>query len=82
VDIAVPARDIQSSLAEGAGHLLEAITLVDDYRGAGVDAGQRSLTFALRFRSDSRTLTAAEATEAKDAGVALARRRHGATLRV
>ena len=81
VDIAVPARDIQSSLAAGAGHLLEAITLVDDYRGAGVDAGQRSLTFALRFRSGSRTLTAAEATEAKDAGVALARSRHGAALR-
>jgi phenylalanyl-tRNA synthetase beta chain len=35
----------------------------------------------LRFRSGSRTLTAAEATEAKDAGVALARSRHGAALR-
>ena len=72
---------LQSALIEGAGELLESLALVDDYRGSGIDEKQKSLTFALRFRSDDRTLTAGEATEAKDAGVALAAARHGATLR-
>lgn len=81
VNRAIAAEEIRQALVEGAGELLESISLVDDYRGAGVEADQRSLTFALRFRSPDRTLTAAEATEAKDAGVALAAKRHQAVLR-
>lgn len=81
VDASVPAGEVQRTVAAGAGELLEAITLVDDYRGAGVPEGRKSLTFALRFRAADRTLTAAEATEAKLAGLALATDRHEATLR-
>jgi phenylalanyl-tRNA synthetase beta chain len=77
----IPAGDVRSAVIEGAGELLEDARLVDDYRGPGVPDGTKSLTFALRFRADDRTLTAAEATEAKLAGVALAASRHGATLR-
>jgi phenylalanyl-tRNA synthetase beta chain len=54
---------------------------VDDYRGSGVDEGQKSLTFALRFRAPDRTLTAAEASDAKLAGLARATALYGATLR-
>ena len=46
-----------------------------------MDAGRKSLTFALRFRASDRTLTAAEATEAKLAGVAVATERFGAAIR-
>jgi len=81
VDQGIPAGDIQATLAEGAGELLEGIALVDDYRGEGVEPGHRSLTFALRFRAADKTLTALEATEAKDRGVSLAALRHGAALR-
>ena len=81
IDADVAAGEVRDSLAEGAGALLEGIRLVDDYRGDGLPAGQKSLTFALRFRADDRTLTAAEATEAKLAGVAVASERFGATLR-
>jgi phenylalanyl-tRNA synthetase beta chain len=77
----VPAAEVQAALAEGAGELLESLRLVDDYRGQGVPEGAKSLTFALRFRAPDRTLTAAEATEAKLAGVATATERFGATLR-
>ncbi|WP_309714116.1 phenylalanine--tRNA ligase subunit beta [Pseudolysinimonas sp.] len=76
-----PAADVRDAVIEGAGELLEDARLVDDYRGAGVPEGSKSLTFALRFRAADRTLTAAEATEAKLAGVALAASRLGATLR-
>ncbi len=81
VDASVPAGELRDALVTGAGALLESLRLVDDYRGQGVPEGAKSLTFSLRFRADDRTLTAAEATEAKLAGVAVARERFGATLR-
>lgn len=77
----LPAAEVRDALVEGAGDLLESLRLVDDYRGAGVPDGAKSLTFALRFRAPDRTLTAAEATDAKLAGVAVAAKRFGATLR-
>jgi phenylalanyl-tRNA synthetase beta chain len=72
---------LQDALAEGAGELLENITLVDIYRGEGVDDDKQSVTFALRFRAPDRTLTQEEATEAKNAGLAHAASRFGAVLR-
>ncbi len=77
----VIAADLAQALRDGAGELLESLRLVDDYRGQGVPEGQKSLTFALRFRAADRTLTQAEATEAKLAGVAEATSRFGATIR-
>jgi phenylalanyl-tRNA synthetase beta chain len=77
----IPAGSVLATVIEGAGELLEHAALVDDYRGAGVPEGSKSLTFALRFRAPDRTLTAAEASEAKAAAVALAATRHGATTR-
>lgn len=81
VPVEVAAGDLRAALVEGAGDLLESLRLVDDYRGTGVPDGSKSLTFALRFRAPERTLTAAEATESKLAGVAVAAERFGATLR-
>ncbi|GEK80384.1 phenylalanine--tRNA ligase subunit beta [Agrococcus baldri] len=81
VPIDVPAGEVRRAVREGAGALLEHIALVDDYRGTGLGEQQKSLTFALRFRAADRTLTAAEASEAKLAGLAVAAERHGATLR-
>ncbi|GAA2754461.1 phenylalanine--tRNA ligase subunit beta [Amnibacterium kyonggiense] len=77
----VPADGVRDAVVSGAGALLEAIDLVDDYRGAGLPDGAKSLTFALRFRAPDRTLTAAEATAAKHAGVEVAAERWGARLR-
>lgn len=81
VPVDVPAGELLATVREGAGDLLETVRLVDDYRGAGLDEGTKSLTFALRFRADDRTLTAAEASEAKQAAVRLASERQGAALR-
>ena len=77
----VPAGDVLATITAGAGELLETAHLVDDYRGAGVPEGSKSLTFALRFRATDRTLTAAEASEAKLAAVAVATEKYGAALR-
>jgi phenylalanyl-tRNA synthetase beta chain len=81
VAVDVPAGDVLEVVRSGAGELLEYARLVDDYRGTGVDEGLKSLTFALRFRATDRTLTAAEASEARDGAVRRAGERFGATLR-
>jgi phenylalanyl-tRNA synthetase beta chain len=77
----IPAGDVLSAVIEGAGDLLERAELVDDYRGSGVERRTKTHPFALRFRAADRTLPAAEATEAKMAGVASAAARLGAVLR-
>ncbi|MGR0220527.1 phenylalanine--tRNA ligase subunit beta [Agromyces sp. ZXT2-6] len=77
----VPAARVAEAVRDGAGDLLEHLQLVDDYRGPGVPEGSKSLTFALRFRAGDRTLTAAEASDAKLAGAALAAERTGAAIR-
>ncbi|MEY2848570.1 MAG: hypothetical protein RI885_1235 [Actinomycetota bacterium] len=81
VSIGTPAEHVLSAVRDGCGALLDDIRLTDDYRGTGVPEGSRSLTFAMRFRASDRTLTAAEATEAKLAGSALAAERFGAAIR-
>jgi phenylalanyl-tRNA synthetase beta chain len=81
VSLDVPAADLIAVIREGAGDLLEDVSLVDDYRGDNVPSGNKSVTFSLRFRAADRTLTQAEATLSKDAAVALASQKFGATLR-
>lgn len=77
----VPAGDVEAALRSGAGELLEDVQLFDDYRGTGIEEGKKSLAFALRFRAADRTLTAEEASAAREAAVAVAAERVGATAR-
>ena len=78
---AVPAAAVADALAYGAGPLLESLRLFDVYTGEQVGAGHKSLAYALRFRAPDRTLTAEEASAARDAAVDEAVRRVGAVLR-
>ena len=80
VDEGTPAEAVRAALVEGAGKLLESVTLFDVYRGDQVPQGKKSLAFALRFRGD-KTLTDAEAAEARDAAVAVAAKQFGAVQR-
>jgi phenylalanyl-tRNA synthetase beta chain len=77
----VPAAEVVAALRAGAGDLLEDVRLFDVYTGAQLGAGSKSLAYTLRLRAPDRTLTAAEATAARDAAVAEAARRTGAVLR-
>ena len=82
---AVPAADVAGALAAGAaaaeGVLLEDLRLFDVYTGEQIGEGRKSLAYTLRFRAPDRTLTAEEASAARDAAVAEAGRRTGAILR-
>ncbi len=77
----VPAAELAAALTEGGGELLEEIRLFDVYTGQQVGEGATSLAFSLRFRADDRTLTNEEANAARDAAVAVAAQRFGATVR-
>jgi len=81
VDAAVSAAELTATLRHGAGKLLEDLRLFDVYTGEKIEAGKRSLAFALRFRAPDRTLTIAEASAARDAAIAAAIDIHGAALR-
>lgn len=81
VDRSVPHAAVEAALREGAGELLESIRLFDIYESEQLGEGRKSLAYALRFRAGDRTLTVEEASAARDAAVALAAERTGATLR-
>lgn len=77
----VPAAEVVAALRDGAGELLEDVRLFDVYTGTQLEPGRKSLAYTLRLRAPDRTLTAAEASAARDAAVAEASRRTGAVLR-
>jgi phenylalanyl-tRNA synthetase beta chain len=85
VDAAVPAIDVERALTAGAaavpGLALEDLSLFDVYTGDQAGEGRKSLAYSLRFRAPDRTLTAEEASAARDAAVAEAALRTGAILR-
>ncbi|WP_067502395.1 phenylalanine--tRNA ligase subunit beta [Actinoplanes sp. TFC3] len=82
VESSVPAASVQEALVAGAGSLLESVRLFDVYESAAqLGEGLKSLAYKLTFRAPDRTLTVEEAVAARDAAVAEAASRTGATLR-
>jgi phenylalanyl-tRNA synthetase beta chain len=79
VDATVSAADLQAALREGAGELLESITLFDRYDKIG--DGKISLAFTLVFRASDRTLTGDEVSAMREAATAVAVAKFGAVLR-
>ncbi|MEV7973142.1 phenylalanine--tRNA ligase subunit beta [Cellulomonas sp. NPDC089187] len=86
VDANVPVAEVLAAVRAGAdaspaGPVLESARLFDVYSGEQLGEGTRSLAFALRLRAADRTLTAEETAGVREAVVAEAGRRFGATLR-
>ena len=79
VDSSVPALEVQQALKDGAGDLLESISLFDRYDKVG--DGKVSLAFTLTFRAEDRTLTGEEVSAMREAATNLAAKRCGATVR-
>jgi phenylalanyl-tRNA synthetase beta chain len=67
VDDEVLAAQVQEAVAEGGGELLERVTLFDEYRGAQIGEGKKSLALRLAFRAPDRTLTDEEVAERRAA---------------
>jgi phenylalanyl-tRNA synthetase beta chain len=60
VEETVAAASLESAIKESGGPLLADVRAFDEYRGAQVPEGHKSVAFALTFRSPERTLTDAE----------------------
>jgi phenylalanyl-tRNA synthetase beta chain len=52
----VPVADVEALVRDTAGPLLEAVRVIDEYRGEGLPAGRRSVALRLVLRSSERTL--------------------------
>jgi phenylalanyl-tRNA synthetase beta chain len=79
VDSTVSAANVEAALREGAGELLESITLFDRYDKIG--DGKISLAFTLVFRAADRTLTGEEVSGMREAATSLASTKFGAIVR-
>ena len=79
VDAMVSAADLEAALREGAGDLLESITLFDRYDKIG--DGKISLAFTLVFRASDRTLTGEEVSAMRESATAVASAKCGAVVR-
>ncbi|CAN2195705.1 PheT Phenylalanyl-tRNA synthetase beta subunit [Candidatus Nanopelagicaceae bacterium] len=79
VESTVSAADVEGALREGAGDLLESITLFDRYDKIG--DGKISLAFTLVFRAADRTLTGEEVSAMRESATAVAAAKFGAVVR-
>ena len=79
VDATISAQSVEAALREGAGELLESITLFDRYDKIG--DGKISLAFTLTFRAPDRTLTGDEVSAMREAATAVAFSKYGAVVR-
>ncbi len=59
----VPAGAVETVVRREGGQLLERLDVLDEYRGAGLPAGTRGVTWRCTFRAPDRTLTEREAVE-------------------
>jgi len=81
VDEGVRWADVEKAIRQEALPVLESVEFLSVYRGDPVPEGRKSLAFSLTFRRGDRTITAAEAEEARRAVLAALERRVGAVLR-
>ena len=72
---------VRNTINKAGGDLLVDLSLVDAYRGTGVDQGQRSLAFRLRFQATDRTLSDEDITSAREAIIAAVAKQNGGVLR-
>jgi phenylalanyl-tRNA synthetase beta chain len=77
----VSAAALSDAIVKSAGRLLEAVDVLDEYRGGGLPAGHRSLTFRLRYRAPDRTLRDQEVDASVAKVLTALREQHGIELR-
>lgn len=77
----VPVGEVLDEVRSAAGPALEAVTVVDEYRGPGVPSGARSVAIRLRLRRPDRTLKEREIEEAVQACLAALEHKRGIVLR-
>jgi len=80
-DDSVLAGDIEDIIKKSAGKLLEDIKLFDIYKGAQIEAGKKSMAYAIVLRAEDRTLTDEEVSAVMDKVLKNIEKNTGALLR-
>ncbi|HYR49616.1 MAG TPA: phenylalanine--tRNA ligase subunit beta [Candidatus Eisenbacteria bacterium] len=78
----VAAGSLLAAIKESAGELLEMAHAFDEYHGAQVQEGHKSIAFTLTFRSPERTLTDAEVEKVMSEIKLALEKRHQARFRI
>jgi phenylalanyl-tRNA synthetase beta chain len=78
---AVSAGQVEETLRRSGGELLETVVLFDEFRGAGVSDGQRSLAWRLTFRHPERTLNEKEIAARRQKLITTVEKEHGVVAR-
>ncbi len=77
----VPAAKLSETIRHAGGEMLEQCLLFDEFRSSAIGESHRSLAYALRFRSPSRTLTDHDVTPLREAIINAVFASHAAVMR-
>jgi phenylalanyl-tRNA synthetase beta chain len=81
VNEAMPAEDVRTALAAGAGPLATGMTLFDVFTGEQIGPGRKSLAWRVTFEAPDRALTDAELVKTRSRIEKVLRQRVGGVLR-
>ena len=81
VPLEQPAGEVEAVIREQGGAHLRSVRLFDEYRGAPLGEGERSLAYRLRFEALDGALREADVEAAVERVVAVLSERLGARLR-
>lgn len=81
VDAALAAHELETALGDALGSICTAVRVFDDYRGAQVPAGRKSLAVRVTLRRFDATITDEEADAAVTRALETLHERFGATIR-
>jgi phenylalanyl-tRNA synthetase beta chain len=81
VDQDLPAERVEAELRQAGGDLLADVRLFDQYQGAPIEPGRKSLAYSLTYQASDRTLTDAEVRQVRERLIAHMKTSLGAKLR-
>ncbi len=81
VDDALPVADIEDTIRDAAGSLLEEVKLFDVYKGSQIAEDKKSVAYALSFRSAEKTLSEEEVSSVMAKVLKMLSEKLGAELR-
>jgi phenylalanyl-tRNA synthetase beta chain len=80
-DDSIPVSDLEGTIRQAVGSILENITLFDVYRGDQIPAGKKSVAYSMTLRAKERTLTDEECDQAVSHALADLEKNFHAVLR-
>jgi phenylalanyl-tRNA synthetase beta chain len=81
IDENLPAERVETELRQAGGELLADVRLFDQYQGAPIESGHKSLAYRLTYQAPDRTLTDGEVRQVRERLVAHLKTSLGAQLR-